>query len=135
MFRSKAHFKETSPSYCGPGPPTPAPAIPASGSNDPPATCIARIVSVPPYWGVPNLDHQFPLVAVVVGGGEAVETVACVEGEGSVVEVVVDVVALAQETNINESRMKKLSVNQIIRFFIFTFTPLLIPMQVGFVSG
>jgi hypothetical protein len=71
----------------------------------------------------------------VVGGGEAVETVACVEGEGSVVEVVVDVVALAQETNINESRMKKLSVNQIIRFFIFTFTPLLIPMQVGFVSG
>jgi hypothetical protein len=82
-------------------------------------------VSVPPYCGVPNLSHQFPVVALVavvvviwvalvvlVRGVEVIEEVI-------VVDVVVDVfVDVEQDAKTSEMTMKLVNDNQIAPFFI-----------------
>jgi hypothetical protein len=90
------------------------------------------MVIVPPYWGVPSLSHQLPVlvvVAVTVGVKVGFGVVVGVkEGVGIVVVevtlVVVFVVGvdveldLAQDASSIAATIKRLEHNQIILFFI-----------------
>ena len=89
------------------------------------------IVSVPPYFGVPRLSHQFPVEVVVAVTVEVVDAVEV--GIIAVVAVVGEVVAVAkvlvtievlvvldeeQDAKTSEARMRQVSAIEIIPFFI-----------------
>jgi hypothetical protein len=88
---------------------------------------------VPPYWGVPRLSHQFPVLvvvaAVVTGIADVVDvgilvglvdvgiTDAVVVVEVGVIVVVVAVVDEEQDASTSEPTRIKVSAIQIIPFF------------------
>jgi hypothetical protein len=90
---------------------------------------VVDIVIVPPYFGVPRLSHQCPVVVAVVTTPEVVDVVA--EGMLNVVmvEVVVVlvvvvvvvaedvVVVLVQDAKTSDITMRKVSTIQIALFF------------------
>ena len=89
---------------------------------------------MPPYWGVPRLSHQFPVLvavaAVVTGIADVVDvgipvgmvdvgiTDAVVVVEVGVIVVVVAVVDEEQDASNSEATRIKVSAIQIIPFFI-----------------
>jgi hypothetical protein len=88
--------------------------------------------SVPPYWGVPALSHQFPVLEVVAVTAAVVDVVLMavdvVEMTVVVVVVVVvkgcvvvDVVVVdeLQEAKITDATMRKLANIQIIPLFTY----------------
>jgi len=88
---------------------------------------LTRKVISPPYFGVPNLSHQFPVTVVVVGVVVELEFVVVVVVLGAVVVVlavvvvvVAEVVFVVQDANIRDVTSRQLSIIQVIPFFIQT---------------
>ena len=88
------------------------------------------MVSVPPYFGVPRLSHQFPVEAVVVVTVEAVEVVdvGIITVEVEVVVAMVDVTVVGvlvvvdeeQDASTSDITMRQVSTIQIILLFMLS---------------
>ena len=86
---------------------------------------VVDIVIVPPYFGVPRLSHQCPVVVAVVTTAEVVVAVGMLNVLMVVEVVVVVVVAVAedvvvvlvQDAKTSDITMRKVSTIQIALFF------------------
>jgi hypothetical protein len=86
-----------------------------------PKSAVAMVM-VPPYWGVPNLSHQFAVVGagvvavgagvVAVGLGVVAVGLGVVAVGAGVAAVGVGVACWAQEANTSDSTIIKLSNTQ-----------------------
>ena len=88
---------------------------------------------VPPYWGVPALSHQFPVLEVVAVTAAVVDVVLMAVDVVEMMAVVVLVVVVMgcvvveavvvdepQDANMSEATIRKETNNQIIPLFTYS---------------